>query len=69
MSLFQILTATILVLNVFFLIYYDIIARITQTDEKATISWVVLQAAKHFPIIAVATGILVGHLFWPNCGG
>lgn len=68
MSLFQILTASILVLNVFFLISYDIVARVTQSDEKATISWVVLQAAKHFPIIAVATGILIGHLFWQNCG-
>lgn len=61
------LTAVTLIINVAVLIVYDIYVKVRQPDGEATISWVTLQAAKHAPILAVALGTLVGHLFWQNC--
>lgn len=31
-----------------------------------TISWSMFKLAQGYPIIGVAVGIVVGHLFWPN---
>lgn len=61
------LTAVILLVNVVFLIAYDVWVKLKQLDGKATISWVTLTTVKHVPIIAVAIGIVIGHLFWQNC--
>lgn len=33
---------------------------------QATISCILLDAAKYAPIIALAFGVLMGHLFWPQ---
>ena len=43
---------------------YDAIA-IMFFGEGYTISMVVKSWARHFPILAVLVGIVVGHLFWP----
>ena len=61
------LTASVLIANTAGLIAYDVWVKVRQPDGKATISWVLLTAAKHFPIIAAAGGLLVGHLWWQNC--
>ena len=33
---------------------------------KGTISFLALSRASRYPIIAVAIGVLLGHLFWPQ---
>lgn len=49
------------------LIVWDVI--VASTEEKGdTISEVLLSASKKRPVIALAAGILVGHLFWPQRG-
>jgi hypothetical protein len=60
-------TAIILLVVTFTLIFYDIYAKIKVKDGTATISWVILTAAKSYPILAFAAGLLCGHLFWQNC--
>lgn len=32
----------------------------------ATVSYLVLTRARRHPILAVAVGVLIGHLFWPQ---
>lgn len=66
MSLEQ-MTGCVLIVNVFALIGWDIYVKKKQPDGNATISWVTLTAAKHFPIIAAALGLVLGHLLWQNC--
>ena len=45
------------------LLTYDLYC--VMTDPETTISAVVSDASKRWPIIAAAFGILVGHLFFP----
>lgn len=61
------ITAIVLIVTTFSLIFYDIWVKIRQKDGYATISWIVLTTAKSYPIIAFGAGILCGHLFWQNC--
>lgn len=35
-------------------------------NEADTVSWRITWWAKRAPIVAVAFGVLIGHLFWPN---
>lgn len=44
---------------------YDVIA-VWRGGGRATISSVVLDTARAYPILAIAFGILIGHLFWPQ---
>lgn len=60
-------TGTVIIVNVFLLIAWDLYVKVREPDGSATISWVLLTAAKHFPIIAAAGGMLLAHLFWQNC--
>ena len=48
-------------------IAYDVVADL-EGGVTATISRVLRAAAMDNPIIAVAVGILIGHLFWPQPG-
>lgn len=61
------ITGWLLIANVVFLIAWDVYVKVRQPDGNATISWLVLTAAKHAPIVAIALGIVIGHLFWQNC--
>lgn len=63
MSLSLIVVAAVAVL----LIAFDVWIVIAK-GVKATISWQMLQAAKDYPIIPFALGVLFGHLFWVNSG-
>jgi hypothetical protein len=63
MSLSLIVVAAVAVL----LIAFDVWVVIAK-GVKATISWQLLQAAKAWPILPFAFGVLFGHLFWENCG-
>lgn len=60
-------TGAVLLANVVVLIAWDVYVKKKQPDGNATISWVTLTAAKHFPIIAAALGLVLGHLLWQNC--
>lgn len=44
---------------------YDLIA-VLWFGQPATVSAVVLQIAKRHPILPLAVGVLIGHLFWPQ---
>jgi len=46
---------------------YDVIPAANQKSGD-TISEVLLKAARFAPVVAVAWGILTGHLFWPQGG-
>lgn len=61
------ITGWLIILNVVVMISWDIYVKVKQPDGEATISWVILIAAKHAPIVALAFGLLMGHLFWQNC--
>ncbi len=36
--------------------------------EPDTVSWRLALWSRRYPIVAVLSGILIGHLFWPNRG-
>jgi hypothetical protein len=42
---------------------YDVFA-LVRGGYKATISYVLLKAARNYPLIPFAFGVLIGHLFW-----
>jgi hypothetical protein len=44
---------------------YDVIA-VWRGGNGATISEVLLAAGRSYPILVLALGILLGHLFWPQ---
>ena len=58
-------TAWILIVLVFFLVLWDIYAAY-RWGYDGTISRDILQASYANPIIPLATGIILGHLFWPQ---
>ncbi len=49
------------------LILYDFFAGFAY-GSNYTESWVILQLAHKYPIIAFAFGVLMGHLFWSQHG-
>ncbi len=59
------ITAALLGATVFILGVYDIFAEIFGGDST-TISQIILHMSQAVPIIAVAFGVLIGHLFWPQ---
>lgn len=61
------LTLTVIATTVTLLVGYDVVIKIREPSGNATISWVMLQLAKTYPVIAFALGIVFGHLFWQNC--
>jgi hypothetical protein len=58
-------TAGILVAFAVGLIAWDTLVAI-KAGNSATISQVLYQFSKQEPIVCVALGIVVGHLFWPQ---
>lgn len=58
-------TKAILIFTTVALSLYDV-AAVLIGGVDATISRVIVHAASEYPIIAVAAGILIGHLFWPQ---
>jgi hypothetical protein len=58
-------TTWLLLVSVVFYAAYDVFAAITWGRE-ATLSFDILNASQMHPIIALATGIVLGHLFWPQ---
>lgn len=61
------ITIVVLILTAVFLIVYDIWA-VLKYGIAGTISWQVWDKSRRFPIIPLAVGILVGHLFWRQEG-
>jgi len=59
------ITAIVLIASVFAFILYDIYA-LEAWGIDATISREILRASFSHPIIPLAAGILMGHLFWPQ---
>jgi hypothetical protein len=59
------LTAWVLIFIVALLISWDIYAEI-RWGYTGTISYDVLTASKNHPLIPLAIGIVIGHLFWPQ---
>lgn len=59
------MTAIVLVATAVVLVSYDVAAEV-KGGNAATISQVLYHFAQSEPILAVALGILVGHLFWPQ---
>lgn len=47
------------------IIVYDVWT-LLKRGYKTTISWNLYQLAIKVPIVGVAIGVVVGHLFWPN---
>jgi hypothetical protein len=60
---YQAITGFVIISSVVLLSVYDSYAY-RQGGTTATISYQVLQAGYHWPIIAVAVGALIGHFFW-----
>jgi hypothetical protein len=58
-------TTYLLIASVFFYAIYDIAAAMLGGRE-ATISYDVLNAAQAHPVIPLAVGVILGHLFWPQ---
>lgn len=59
----MILTVWIIVTTSLGLAAYDIYA-VSKFGLKGTISWITWTAAQRWPVIPLAVGILLGHLFW-----
>jgi hypothetical protein len=57
------ITTWTIVAVVAFGIGYDVWVGVTYGTD-ATISWVTWTAAQRYPVIALAVGVLIGHLFW-----
>lgn len=58
-------TIALLVATALGLAIYDIVA-VWRGGGRATISSVLLASAHSYPIIVLAIGVLLGHLFWPQ---
>lgn len=58
------ITGVFIVAAFLIIVGYDVWA-VLNGGIDATISAVVFDFAHQYPIIAFATGVLMGHLFWP----
>lgn len=58
------ITWGVIIFCVVLLITWDVIDKILDPSGISTISWQMWLAACFRPIIGVAVGIVVGHLFW-----
>lgn len=61
------LTKILVVFTAVALVLYDVYA-VVAGGKEATISWIVLQWSKVYPIIPFALGVVIGHMFWKNDG-
>lgn len=66
MSHLQIITLSVLGATACLLGLYDVWVKVRGGD-KATISKVLLNFAKRYPIVPLALGVILGHIFWTNC--
>lgn len=62
MSKSQVVTAWVIFASVVLLLSYDVYAYL-HGGVAATISWVMYDQSKQYPIISFAMGLLCGHLF------
>lgn len=61
-------TLAVMAVSAVALIGWDII--VASNEERGdTISEILLHSARHVPIVAVAWGVLTGHLFWSQRKG
>jgi len=61
-------TLGVMALSAAALIGWDIVAA-SNRERGDTISEILLHSARHVPIVAVAWGVLTGHLFWSQQKG
>ena len=59
------ITLGVMAISAIALIGWDIVAA-SNKQKGDTISEILLSAGKKVPMIAVAWGVLTGHLFWPQ---
>lgn len=59
------ITSFMLVLGTAFAVLYDMFA-LWSGGAEATISRVIYATAQEYPVLTLAVGILMGHLFWPQ---
>ena len=59
------MTEIVILVTTFLVIGYDIYAAADR--EQKTISRVMLEAARRYPIVPFAWGVLMGHWFWSMC--
>lgn len=60
---FPFISRVLIYVGVAFLLVYDM-AMLLWIGEEATLSKVTLEASCKYPILPLAVGILIGHLFW-----
>lgn len=63
---FELITVIVMVATVIALLAYDVYA-IKKGGVEASISQVMLNSSKKFPLIPFLFGMLCGHFFWQNC--
>jgi len=56
--------ASVLIVEFLLLFLYDAIALLFWGHEY-TVSYVLQSWSKHYPVLPLVIGILMGHLFWP----
>jgi hypothetical protein len=59
------ITTKLLIVSIFFFVIYDLIV-MAISGREATISYDVLALSHQHPVIPLAVGIILGHLFWPQ---
>jgi len=62
------ITVAVMVVSTTALIGWDVVVA-SNKERGDTISEILLHAARHVPIVAVAWGVLTGHLFWSQGKG
>lgn len=60
-------TAIFIGVIVAIILIYDLVIYLKKGDDW-TISRVLLKLAKSWPIVPFLLGIVMGHIFWTNCG-
>lgn len=58
-------TRSLLLCVILFLVVYNIVI-MRFVGSYATISRVTLQECSDHPVLALAAGVVIGHIFWPN---
>ena len=61
-------TEWVVIVAVVGLVLYDLVAMV-RSGPDATISVIVHEFSKNNPIVPLAVGIVIGHIFWPVGGG
>jgi hypothetical protein len=59
------LTTKLLIVSIFFYAVYDVIIFAINGPE-ATLNQVILNDSRIHPVVPLAVGIILGHLFWPQ---